>query len=180
MQKKAYRVLEEVCAAPHAPCQAFVRSHLQELQAALLDSLKSAASPAKRVRARAAVVELSHGWEREGVVQAAGPARCPSLGVPVLGCFFPQPRLKCLFHIVKQLSVEHEPFITALVPEVSMVPGGTQLVLAVGVAAAMSRAHVPPGHPVHQGGVGGGPQERLPAYCRDGTCLHSLRTQSPR
>uniref|UniRef100_A0A8B9GAA6 Ribosomal RNA processing 12 homolog n=1 Tax=Amazona collaria TaxID=241587 RepID=A0A8B9GAA6_9PSIT len=76
MQKKAYRVLEEVCAAPHAPCQAFVRSHLQELQAALLDSLKSVASPAKR------------------------------------------PRLKCLLHIVKQLSAEHEPFITALVPEV--------------------------------------------------------------
>ncbi|XP_030807454.1 RRP12-like protein isoform X2 [Camarhynchus parvulus] len=76
MQKKAYRVLEEVCAAPHAPCQAFVHSHLQELQAALLDSLKSAASPAKR------------------------------------------PRLKCLFHIVKQLSAEHEPFVTALVPEV--------------------------------------------------------------
>ncbi|XP_050755283.1 RRP12-like protein isoform X2 [Gymnogyps californianus] len=76
MQKKAYRVLEEVCAAPHAPCQAFIRSHLQELQTALLDSLKSAASPAKR------------------------------------------PRLKCLFHIVKQLSAEHEPFVTALVPEV--------------------------------------------------------------
>ncbi|XP_054238178.1 RRP12-like protein isoform X3 [Indicator indicator] len=76
MQKKAYRVLEEVCAAPHAPCQAFVRSHLQDLQTALLESLKSAASPAKR------------------------------------------PRLKCLFHIVKQLSAEHEPFITALVPEV--------------------------------------------------------------
>ncbi|NXC39665.1 RRP12 protein, partial [Penelope pileata] len=76
MQKKAYRVLEEVCAAPHAPCQAFVRSHLEELQAVLLDSLKSAASPAKR------------------------------------------PRLKCLLHIVKQLSAEHEPFVTALVPEV--------------------------------------------------------------
>ncbi|NWI91526.1 RRP12 protein, partial [Pitta sordida] len=76
MQKKAYRVLEEVCAAPHTPCQAFVRSHLQDLQAALLDSLKSAASPAKR------------------------------------------PRLKCLLHIVKQLSAEHEPFVTALVPEV--------------------------------------------------------------
>uniref|UniRef100_A0A8C6NAX8 RRP12-like protein n=1 Tax=Melopsittacus undulatus TaxID=13146 RepID=A0A8C6NAX8_MELUD len=76
VQKKAYRVLEEVCAAPHAPCQAFVHSHLQELQTVLLDSLKSAASPAKR------------------------------------------PRLKCLLHIVKQLSAEHEPFITALVPEV--------------------------------------------------------------
>ncbi|KAF2975360.1 hypothetical protein EK904_000217 [Melospiza melodia maxima] len=30
-----------------------------------------------------------------------------------------QPRLKCLFHIVKQLSAEHEPFVTALVPEMS-------------------------------------------------------------
>ncbi|KAM8806123.1 RRP12-like protein [Eudromia elegans] len=76
VQKKAYRVLEEVCAAPQAPCQAFVRSHLEDLQAALLDSLQSAASPAKR------------------------------------------PRLKCLLHIVKQLSAEHEPFVTALVPEV--------------------------------------------------------------
>ncbi|KAM6415518.1 RRP12-like protein [Rhynochetos jubatus] len=76
MQKKAYRVLEEVCAAPHAPCQAFVHSHLKDLQTALLDSLKSAASPAKR------------------------------------------PRLKCLLHIVKQLSAEHEAFVTALVPEV--------------------------------------------------------------
>ncbi|XP_050161171.1 RRP12-like protein [Myiozetetes cayanensis] len=76
VQKKAYRVLEEVCASSHSPCQAFVRSHLQDLQTALLDSLKSAASPAKR------------------------------------------PRLKCLFHIVKQLSAEHEPFVTALVPEV--------------------------------------------------------------
>lgn len=63
MQKKAYRVLEEVCAAPHGPCQAFVRSHLRDLQTALLDSLKSAASPAKRVRARAAVAELSCGQQ---------------------------------------------------------------------------------------------------------------------
>lgn len=63
MQKKAYRVLEEVCAAPHAPCQAFVRSHLQDLQAALLDSLKSAASPAKRVRARAVGMVISHCWK---------------------------------------------------------------------------------------------------------------------
>lgn len=122
MQKKAYRVLEEVCAAPHAPCQAFVRSHLQDLQAALLDSLKSAASPAKRVRPRAVVI--SHCWKgRDG--WAAGVTGCVSLSVPVPVCFFPQPRLKCLFHIVKQLSAEHEPFVTALVPEVSMSLGGT-------------------------------------------------------
>lgn len=32
---------------------------------------------------------------------------------------FPQPRLKCLIHIVKKLSAEHEEFIAALIPEVS-------------------------------------------------------------
>ena len=30
----------------------------------------------------------------------------------------PQPRLKCLIHVVKKLSAEHEEFISALVPEV--------------------------------------------------------------
>lgn len=30
----------------------------------------------------------------------------------------PQPRLKCLTHIVKKLSAEHEEFIAALIPEV--------------------------------------------------------------
>ncbi|XP_062988583.1 RRP12-like protein [Elgaria multicarinata webbii] len=76
IQKKAYRVLEEVTASERAACQNFVRSHLEELQRALLGSLPTATSPAKR------------------------------------------PRLKCLFHIVKQLTVEHEDFVTALVPEV--------------------------------------------------------------
>uniref|UniRef100_A0A8C3SAN3 Ribosomal RNA processing 12 homolog n=1 Tax=Chelydra serpentina TaxID=8475 RepID=A0A8C3SAN3_CHESE len=76
VQKKVYRVLEEVCAAPRLPCQAFVRSHLEELKRDLLGSLQSAASPAKR------------------------------------------PRLKCLFHVVKQLTAEHEDFVVALVPEV--------------------------------------------------------------
>ncbi|XP_048362430.1 RRP12-like protein isoform X1 [Sphaerodactylus townsendi] len=76
VQKKAYRVLEEVCASERPACQNFVESHLKELQSALLESLPSAASPAKR------------------------------------------PRLKCLFHVVKQLVAEHEDFVTALVPEV--------------------------------------------------------------
>ncbi|XP_053168440.1 RRP12-like protein isoform X3 [Hemicordylus capensis] len=76
IQKKAYRVLEEVCASDRPACKNFVQSHLEELQSALLGSLPSATSPAKR------------------------------------------PRLKCLFHIVKQLTVEHEDFVTALVPEV--------------------------------------------------------------
>uniref|UniRef100_A0A2K5F4J6 Ribosomal RNA processing 12 homolog n=1 Tax=Aotus nancymaae TaxID=37293 RepID=A0A2K5F4J6_AOTNA len=76
VQKKAYRVLEEVCASPQGPGALFVQSHLEDLKKTLLDSLQSTSSPAKR------------------------------------------PRLKCLIHIVRKLSAEHEEFITALVPEV--------------------------------------------------------------
>nr|XP_044987580.1 RRP12-like protein [Jaculus jaculus] len=76
VQKKAYRVLEEVCASPEGPGARFVQSHLGDLKKTLLDSLRSTSSPAKR------------------------------------------PRLKCLIHIVKKLSVEHEEFIAALIPEV--------------------------------------------------------------
>ncbi|XP_028916752.1 RRP12-like protein [Ornithorhynchus anatinus] len=76
LQKKAYRVLEELCASQQGSGEHFVQSNLDELKTTLLGSLRSAASPAKR------------------------------------------PRLKCLFHIVKQLTAEHEEFVTALVPEV--------------------------------------------------------------
>uniref|UniRef100_A0A2K6PJI5 Ribosomal RNA processing 12 homolog n=1 Tax=Rhinopithecus roxellana TaxID=61622 RepID=A0A2K6PJI5_RHIRO len=76
VQKKAYRVLEEVCASPQGPGALFVQRHLEDLKKTLLDSLRSTSSPAKR------------------------------------------PRLKCLLHIVRKLSAEHEEFITALVPEV--------------------------------------------------------------
>ncbi|OWK07909.1 RRP12 [Cervus elaphus hippelaphus] len=76
VQKKAYRVLEEVWASPQGPGARFVQSHLDDLKKTLLDSLRSTSSPAKR------------------------------------------PRLKCLIHIVKKLSAEHEEFISALVPEV--------------------------------------------------------------
>lgn len=76
IQKKAYRVLEEVCASPQGPGARFVQNHLDELKKTLLDSLRSTSSPAKR------------------------------------------PRLKCLIHIMKKLSAEHEEFISALVPEV--------------------------------------------------------------
>ncbi|XP_067565924.1 RRP12-like protein isoform X2 [Pseudorca crassidens] len=76
VQKKAYRVLEEVCASPQGPGARFVQSHLDDLKKTLLDSLRSTSSPAKR------------------------------------------PRLKCLIHIVRKLSAEHEEFISALVPEV--------------------------------------------------------------
>lgn len=50
IQKKAYRVLEEVCASPQGPGARFVESHLDDLKKTLLDSLRSTSSPAKRVR----------------------------------------------------------------------------------------------------------------------------------
>ncbi|XP_043912174.1 RRP12-like protein [Protopterus annectens] len=76
IQKKAYRVLEEVCGGERESCKQFVHKTVEELKMTLLESLKSASSPAKR------------------------------------------PRLKCLIHIVKQLSAEHEDFIRAIIPEV--------------------------------------------------------------
>ena len=39
IQKKAYRVLEEVCASPQGPGARFVQSHLDDLKKTLLDSL---------------------------------------------------------------------------------------------------------------------------------------------
>lgn len=50
VQKKAYRVLEEVCASPQGPGACFVHSHLDDLKKALLGSLRTTSSPAKRVR----------------------------------------------------------------------------------------------------------------------------------
>uniref|UniRef100_A0A667YJQ6 Ribosomal RNA processing 12 homolog n=1 Tax=Myripristis murdjan TaxID=586833 RepID=A0A667YJQ6_9TELE len=76
MQKKAYRVLEEMCGGERDECRSFVITNLETLKHVLLGTLKNASSPAKR------------------------------------------PRLKCLIHIVKQLSEEHKDFIIALLPEV--------------------------------------------------------------
>ncbi|XP_048061220.1 RRP12-like protein [Megalobrama amblycephala] len=50
IQKKAYRVLEEMCGGERASCKAFVLANLEQLKGMLLDSLTSAASPAKRPR----------------------------------------------------------------------------------------------------------------------------------
>ncbi|XP_018428299.1 PREDICTED: RRP12-like protein isoform X1 [Nanorana parkeri] len=50
LQKKAYRVLEEICGGERPPCGDFVRKNLEELKKTLLGSLKSASSPAKRPR----------------------------------------------------------------------------------------------------------------------------------
>uniref|UniRef100_A0A8C5N7P1 Ribosomal RNA-processing protein 12-like conserved domain-containing protein n=1 Tax=Gouania willdenowi TaxID=441366 RepID=A0A8C5N7P1_GOUWI len=50
MQKKAYRVLEEMCGAERDECRSFVVSNLETLKVVLLETLKNASSPAKRPR----------------------------------------------------------------------------------------------------------------------------------
>ncbi|XP_024153489.1 RRP12-like protein isoform X2 [Oryzias melastigma] len=52
MQKKAYRVLEELCGAEREQCKSFVVSNLETLKLVLLDTLKKASSPSKRPRLR--------------------------------------------------------------------------------------------------------------------------------
>lgn len=49
MQKKAYRVLEEMCGGERDACRSFVMSNLETLKVVLLETLKNASSPAKRV-----------------------------------------------------------------------------------------------------------------------------------
>ncbi|XP_041802911.1 RRP12-like protein [Chelmon rostratus] len=50
MQKKAYRVLEELCGGESDECRSFVVANLETLKAVLLETLKNASSPAKRPR----------------------------------------------------------------------------------------------------------------------------------
>lgn len=50
MQKKAYRVLEEMCGGETDTCRSFVVENLETLKVVLLETLKNASSPAKRVR----------------------------------------------------------------------------------------------------------------------------------
>uniref|UniRef100_A0AAQ4RJZ8 Ribosomal RNA processing 12 homolog n=1 Tax=Gasterosteus aculeatus aculeatus TaxID=481459 RepID=A0AAQ4RJZ8_GASAC len=50
MQKKAYRVLEELCGGESDECRSFVVTNLETLKVVLLDTLKNASSPAKRPR----------------------------------------------------------------------------------------------------------------------------------
>lgn len=50
MQKKAYRVLEEMCGGETDACRSFVVENLETLKVVLLETLKNASSPAKRVR----------------------------------------------------------------------------------------------------------------------------------
>uniref|UniRef100_A0A8C2FJ70 Ribosomal RNA processing 12 homolog n=1 Tax=Cyprinus carpio TaxID=7962 RepID=A0A8C2FJ70_CYPCA len=48
--KKAYRVIEEICGGESASCKAFVLQNLEELKTMLIDSLTTAASSSKRPR----------------------------------------------------------------------------------------------------------------------------------
>ncbi|KAM6997818.1 RRP12-like protein [Tautogolabrus adspersus] len=50
MQKKAYRVLEEMCGGERDECRSFVVTNLETLKVVLLETLKNASSPAKRPR----------------------------------------------------------------------------------------------------------------------------------
>ncbi|XP_008320189.1 RRP12-like protein [Cynoglossus semilaevis] len=50
LQKKAYRVLEEMCGGERDECKAFVVENLETLKVVLLETLKNASSPAKRPR----------------------------------------------------------------------------------------------------------------------------------
>ncbi|XP_062257338.1 RRP12-like protein [Platichthys flesus] len=50
MQKKAYRVLEEMCGGERDECRSFVLANLETLKVVLLETLKNASSPAKRPR----------------------------------------------------------------------------------------------------------------------------------
>uniref|UniRef100_A0A8C1UP87 Ribosomal RNA processing 12 homolog n=1 Tax=Cyprinus carpio TaxID=7962 RepID=A0A8C1UP87_CYPCA len=50
IQKKAYRVIEEICGGESASCKAFVLQNLEELKTMLMDSLTTAASSSKQPR----------------------------------------------------------------------------------------------------------------------------------
>ncbi|CAL9687917.1 unnamed protein product [Knipowitschia caucasica] len=50
MQKKAYRVLEELCGGEREECKSFVVKNLEALKVSLLETLKNASSPSKRPR----------------------------------------------------------------------------------------------------------------------------------
>ncbi|XP_022619336.1 RRP12-like protein [Seriola dumerili] len=62
MQKKAYRVLEEMCGGERDECRSFVVANLETLKVVLLETLKNASSPAKRPRLKC----LSHIVKRLG------------------------------------------------------------------------------------------------------------------
>lgn len=64
-QKKAYRILEQICAADSERCQKFVVSHLKELQGILLKTLASSSSTSKTPRLRC-LAHIVHKLEKPG------------------------------------------------------------------------------------------------------------------
>ncbi|KAM8858593.1 RRP12-like protein isoform 2-T2 [Spinachia spinachia] len=64
MQKKAYRVLEELCGGEREECRSFVVANLETLKVVLLETLKNASSPAKRPRLKC-LIHIVKGLDEE-------------------------------------------------------------------------------------------------------------------
>ncbi|XP_072293683.1 RRP12-like protein [Eucyclogobius newberryi] len=74
MQKKAYRVLEELCGGESEECKSFVVKNLEALQVSLLETLKNASSPAKRPRLKCLLhIVKSLGEEHKDFITALLP-----------------------------------------------------------------------------------------------------------
>ncbi|XP_037504336.1 RRP12-like protein [Rhipicephalus sanguineus] len=60
VQKKAYRVMEEICRCPTPVCKEFIETHVGELSEVLLDSLQSIAPGSRAPRLRCLVLLLGN------------------------------------------------------------------------------------------------------------------------
>ena len=49
LQKKSYRILEEICSSTSQPIEEFVQEHMSNIQEILLNTLPEAASASKAV-----------------------------------------------------------------------------------------------------------------------------------
>ncbi|EDO48743.1 predicted protein [Nematostella vectensis] len=73
-QKKAYRVLEQMCSSDSQACRAFLSSHLDQLQDKLLNSLASSSSASKAPRLRCLTHIVKHlGAEHKDFITAIIP-----------------------------------------------------------------------------------------------------------
>ena len=76
IQKKSYRILEEICSSSSAACKSLVTSKLSDLQSHLTSSLSSSAPSARapRLRCLAHILDiLDHGEESVAFLQALVP-----------------------------------------------------------------------------------------------------------
>jgi ribosomal RNA-processing protein 12 len=119
-QKKAYRLLEELCRGPSEAAREFLVSALPALRTALLSSL-SAAAPSAQV------------------------FHIPVFGIPEF-CICQAPRLRCLMSILGQLEAPQPEFALALVPEavlsiraVNSKARAAAFTLLIGVGEALQR-----------------------------------------